>query len=413
MSIYSHVYQNLLMPLHGIVRNRHYVRHRALLERTQWWSRDQLLEFQWQELLRLLEHTFRSVPYYQEKYRKAGIVLSDIRTREDFARLPILTRAEVNENRARLCSTEFRGKLLPHATGGSSGTPTRFFRTIESYDWRTAAKDRVYSWSGWRPGEKAAYLWGAPVGKVPRFQAAKTRAYDSFHRQLVINTFSQNDELWEEVRHRIMRFRPRIVVGYVSSLAEFSAFLLRRGLHIPPIEAVIAAAEPLYAGTRQQIGEAPGAPAGRMPPPFGPAVPSPPRPATRSPRRPSRCTLGPGNKSVKPWAPPCLTPMAVANSCLWPESARTTTACTSTPKTCSWKPRCRPPPALRKCWSPTCITTGCPSSAMPSETSPFWTTRRAVAGAACPGFNGSRAGSSTPSAQPMAGPFRASSSRTF
>jgi phenylacetate-CoA ligase len=260
MSIYSHVYQDLLMPLHGIVRNRRYVRHLALLERTQWWSRDQVLEFQWQELLRLLEHTFRSVPYYQEKYRKAGLVLSDIRTREDFARLPILTRAEVNENRARLCSTEFRGKLLPHATGGSSGTPTRFFRTIESYDWRTAAKDRVYSWSGWRPGEKSAYLWGAPVGKVPRFQAAKTRAYDLFHRQLVLNTFSQNDELWEAVRHRIMRFRPRIVVGYVSSLAEFSAFLLRRGLHIPPIEAVIAAAEPLYAGTRQQIGEALGAP---------------------------------------------------------------------------------------------------------------------------------------------------------
>jgi phenylacetate-CoA ligase len=260
MSIYSHVYQNLLMPLHGIVRNRRYVRHRALLERTQWWSRDRLLEFQWQELHRLLEHTFRSVPYYQEKYRKAGIVLSDIRTREDFARLPILTRAEVNENRAQLCSTEFRGKLLPHATGGSSGTPTRFFRTIESYDWRTAAKDRVYSWSGWRPGEKAAYLWGAPVGKVPRFQAAKTRAYDSFHRQLIINTFSQNDELWENVCHRITRFRPRVVVGYVSSLAEFSAFLLRRGLHIPPIEAVIAAAEPLYASTRQQIGEALGAP---------------------------------------------------------------------------------------------------------------------------------------------------------
>ncbi len=260
MSLYSKFYQNLLVPLHGLVRNRRYVQHLDFLQQSQWWSPDQVLEFQWQELRRLLEHTFRSVPYYQEKYQKAGIALSDIRAREDFARLPILTRAEVNQNRARLCSTEFRGKLLPHATGGSSGTPTRFFRTIESYDWRTAVKDRVYSWSGWRPGERSVYLWGAPVGKVPRFQAVKTRAYDSFHRQLVINTFSQNDKLWEEVRHRIARFRPRIVVGYVSSLAEFSAFLLRRGLGIPPVEAVIAAAEPLYAGTRQQIGEALGAP---------------------------------------------------------------------------------------------------------------------------------------------------------
>jgi phenylacetate-CoA ligase len=244
------------MPLHGMLRNRRYSQYLELLDRSQWWSRDALLEFQWKELRRLLECAFRSVPYYQEKYGKAGITPADIRTPEDFAKLPVLTRAEVNANRDRLCSTEFRGKLLPHATGGSSGEPTRFFRTIESYDWRTAAKDRVYSWSGWSPGEKATYLWGAPVGRVPKVQAAKTWTFDRFQRQLVINTFSQTEQLWEDVHRQITLFRPKLVVGYVSSLAEFSAFLTRRGLRIPPIEAVIAAAEPLDAPTRERISEA-------------------------------------------------------------------------------------------------------------------------------------------------------------
>jgi phenylacetate-CoA ligase len=248
MSPYSHAFRRFLMPLHGMLRNRRYSHY------------VELLEFQWQELRRLLECVCRSVPYYQEKYRKAGIALADIRTQEDFAKLPVLTRAEVNANRDRLCSTEFRGKLLPHATGGSSGTPTRFFRTFDSYDWRMAAKDRVYSWSGWRPGEKAAYFWGAPVGKVPKVQAAKTRAYDWFQRQLVINTFSQTDQLWEDVHQRIARFRPKIVVGYVSSLAEFAGFLTRRGVQVPPIEAVIAAAEPLDTPTRERISRAFGAP---------------------------------------------------------------------------------------------------------------------------------------------------------
>ena len=211
-------------------------------------------------LRRLLDWTFRSVPYYQEKYRKAGIAMGDIRTREDFARLPVLTSAEVNANRERLCSTEYAGKLLPHTTGGSSGIPTSFFRTIESYDWRTAAKDRVYSWSGWRPGEKAAYLWGAPVGQVPRKQAAKTRTHDWIQRQLVINTFSQTEELWEGVYRRIERFKPKVIVGYVSSLVEFSNYLKLRGLSIPPVDGVITAAEALYCSTRSQIQEALGAP---------------------------------------------------------------------------------------------------------------------------------------------------------
>ena len=62
------------------------------------------------------------------------------------------------------------------------------------------------------------------------------------------------------MHHQITRFRPKLVVGYVSSLAEFSAFLTRRGLRIPPIEAVIAAAEPLDTPTRERISEALGAP---------------------------------------------------------------------------------------------------------------------------------------------------------
>ena len=232
----------------------------SLLERSQWWSRDELLEFQWRELRRLLESVFRSVPYYREQSRKAGAEIADIRTREDFARLPALTRAEVNANRDRLCSTEFRGKLLPHATGGSSGTPTRFFRTFDGYDWRTAAKDRVYSWSGWRPGEKAAYLWEYPVGRVTKVQLAKNRAYDWFQRQLVINTFSQTEQLWENVHERITRYRPKVVVGYVSSLTEFAGFLTRRGMKPPPIEAIIAAAEPLDIPTRDLISGALGVP---------------------------------------------------------------------------------------------------------------------------------------------------------
>jgi phenylacetate-CoA ligase len=260
MSLYSFAYRKVLLPLHSLLRGRDYVRRCAFLERSQWWTRDELLEFQWQELLRLLEWAFRTVPYYQDKYRKAGIALGDIRTREDFAKLPALTRTEINEDRDRLCSTAFRGELLPHATGGSSGTPTRFYHSMESYDWRTAAKDRVYSWSGWIPGEKSIYLWGAPVGNVSALNRAKQRAFDRFHQQEMVNTFSQSAALWEDVYRRIQRIRPKLIVGYVSSLSEFATFLLERGLRITPVEGVIGAAEPLHTATREHIAKALGAP---------------------------------------------------------------------------------------------------------------------------------------------------------
>jgi phenylacetate-CoA ligase len=258
--MYSRILESVLLPAYDRVRGRRYAGRRILLERTQWWSAERVREFQWTELKKLLTHVFASVPYLRDKYRAAGIAPEDLRDWNDFRSLPPLTRAEVNAHGPDLCSTAYRGRLLPHATGGSTGMPTRFFRTYESYDWRLAAKDRAYSWAGWRLGERALYLWGAPVGSVPWPQALKTRAYEAVQRQLMINTFSQSEELWNGVYSRALKFRPVLVVGYVSSLEAFAAYLRRSKRAIPGVKCAIAAAEPLFEDARRRIEEGLGVP---------------------------------------------------------------------------------------------------------------------------------------------------------
>ena len=253
MTMYSRVLESVLLPAYDQARGREYVRRSKLLRDSQWWSPERVRQFQWNDLKRLMAHVFNSVPYLQQKYRSLGIELGDLKTWEDFRRLPTLTREEVNEHRTELCSTTYTGKLLPHATGGSSGTPTRFFRTYESYDWRTAAKDRAYAWSGWRLGERSAYLWGAPVGAHSRRELWKTRVFERVHRQLIFNTFSQTDALWRDIYARILKFGPVLVVGYVSSLEHFAAFLKKGQLTVPKLRCVIAAAEPLFPATRAAI----------------------------------------------------------------------------------------------------------------------------------------------------------------
>lgn len=260
MSIYSLTLEKALLPLHNLVRRRRYVRYRALLEESQWWPREKLVQFQWQELKALLSHVFQAVPYYQKKYGAAGLRLEDIRTWQDFHRLPVLTREEVNANRAELCAKGYDGKLLPHATGGSTGVPTRFYITYESYDWRTAATQRAYSWSGCRLGERSLYLWGAPVGDQTLFQTFKKSAYEFLQRQLICSTFSQSYDGWRSIYARARRFQPRLVVGYVSSLDAFARFLRDSGCSLPTVRAVIAAAEPLHGDVRDRVTTALGAP---------------------------------------------------------------------------------------------------------------------------------------------------------
>ena len=256
MNLYPQILKSALLPAYDLIKKRRYVERSRFLATSQWWGPEQIMEFQWGELKALLRIAFDSVPYYREKYAAAGATWDDIRTWEDFRKLPPLTRDEVRERREELCSRSYRGKLLPHATGGSSGVPTRFYRTYESYDWRNAAKDRVYSWAGLPVGAKSVYLWGAPVGAVSKRKIWKTRLHEAVQRQLIFNTFSQTESLWIRIHAEITRYRPAAIVGYVSSLQQFANFLRDTNRHLPPLQGVIGAAEPLFESVRQSVSAA-------------------------------------------------------------------------------------------------------------------------------------------------------------
>ena len=260
MSSYSHALEKVLIPGYYSLRGRTYPARRTFVERSQWWSADELRAFQWKELRALLEHAFRTVPYYQKKYAAAGITLGDIKTLEHFAQLPPLTREEINSHRDELCSKHGKNKLISHATGGSSGVPTRFYITLDSYDWRCAISARAYSWSGYQIGERALYLWGAPVGKTTRWKNAKLGGYRFLRRERIVPTFVQTPEMWRNTFEEALRFRPKFIVGYVSSLQQFAKYILERELSIAGVCAVLAAAEPVYQATRDLVQQAFNAP---------------------------------------------------------------------------------------------------------------------------------------------------------
>jgi phenylacetate-CoA ligase len=260
VGLYTRFLQHVLLPVGSFARGRSYHRLSKFLEQSQWWPPERLREFQWKELQKLLTIAFESVPFYQRKYAAAGARLEDIRSWEDFQHLPVLTREEVNQHREELFPSSLTAEKLPHATGGSTGVPVRFYRTWESYDWRLAATHRAYSWSGHRPGERTLYLWAAPLPSRSRWADLKTRLQALLERRLTVPTWLQNETLWQQAYQNARSFRPRYLVGYVSSLLGFARYLENRRLPIPSLRAVITAAEPLPPTVRRYLGDVFGAP---------------------------------------------------------------------------------------------------------------------------------------------------------
>ena len=83
-----------------------------------YWDRNRLRTYQEKKLRSVVKYAQNYVPFYHEKFRKVGVIPGDIKTLEDLAKLPIVRKDEMrNEKPRRLVSMEFDiNKLKVHRT---------------------------------------------------------------------------------------------------------------------------------------------------------------------------------------------------------------------------------------------------------------------------------------------------------
>ena len=67
------------------------------IEAAQWLSPERLQRLQWQRLRRAIDHAGTRSPLYRQRFAQLGIQPADIRTLEDYRRLPPTTREELRQ----------------------------------------------------------------------------------------------------------------------------------------------------------------------------------------------------------------------------------------------------------------------------------------------------------------------------
>jgi len=259
--MYDVLLGRVLHPLfETVVKRRKVYRYLQDLRESQFWTLDALRQRQLDELRRLLVHAGQQCPYYAQLFRDHDFYPERLTRLEDFFTLPCLTKDIINERREELVASGWRTLLWPKATGGSTGSPLRFYCTSDSYDWRTACTMRGYGWAGCRPGVRQLYLWGVQLGRVSRLQRWKESLHHALMGQSYFNCFDFSEERMAELLLELNRDKPPILVGYTGPLYRFAVFLAGqdRRLDYRP-QAVITAAEALLPFQRRQMEEAFGA----------------------------------------------------------------------------------------------------------------------------------------------------------
>lgn len=254
--------QNLVLSGYGMAldRERYGGRFREfqdLLAKTERYSRSDIEAYQDERLRAVVRHAYDTVPYYRRVFDAAKLAPSDIRSKGDLPKVPLLTRDVIRRHFAELRSTALpeRSMRVGH-TSGTTGTPLSI-----GYDhdvvWMTyAVFDRHYRWAGCRfgrDGSRVAVARGnviVPIGRrrPPFWRRNRT------HNQLLLSAFHLSAANLPAYVEALRRFQPHVIDGYPSTLYVLAKYLQSTDQKLP-VAAAITSSETLYDFQRAVIEE--------------------------------------------------------------------------------------------------------------------------------------------------------------
>jgi phenylacetate-CoA ligase len=225
----------------------------AEIERAPFASPADVLAQQFERLSALLAHAEERVPYYREMFRLLGIRSRDIRSLDDFAQLPVLTKEIVRERQRELVRDDVPlESLSQHHSGGSTGVPLTFYREAAYMDASEAGTLRNFSQSGWQPGEMVAFFWGGN----PRLYAMSRWQFElrqQLRRMYQFDPFHSGPAEMERWLTRWRTLGASVAHGYASTIARFAEYIEASGERIRPLKGVFTTAEKLYEPQREVI----------------------------------------------------------------------------------------------------------------------------------------------------------------
>jgi len=220
-------------------------------------SSDEIENINWSKRRALLAHAYEKSSFYHQKYSQAGLQPKDIANRDDWHRIPALTREDLRQHFDTILTVPAESKYLGKSTtGGTTGVPvtTYFDRRApgEALGWR------MMRWWGIRPSDDGAYVWR--MRRKPGIATWLNELAWWPTRRLRFDATSMSPAEIEDFLQSFNRLRPPLLQGYTGAIAHLSLHILERKTSVHSPKAIWVTSSPLSALQRGQIEQAFGAP---------------------------------------------------------------------------------------------------------------------------------------------------------
>jgi len=215
------------------------------------------LENQWKQVKRMIEYAYDHITYYKNLFESLNITPNDIRSTEDFQKIPILTKDIIKRNLNDFFPKNMHTiKTVSSSTGGSTGQPLKYWMTSDDYSMGVALLYRGFGMGGYKLGDKMAVVAGGSLLPNNR-NVIKQKIYDYFLNQRHFSSFDLSDVVIEEIILELNKWKPKYLRGYSSSLYILARNILKYRLHLSfELQAIFSTAEKLLSHQRLIIEKA-------------------------------------------------------------------------------------------------------------------------------------------------------------
>jgi phenylacetate-CoA ligase len=223
-----------------------------LFEKSQFWSRERLIEYQIELFKKLWLHSKNNVPYYKDIANSSNMN-GTITLLDDIRKLPILTKDIIRNNSNKLIAQNIhRKRFKNNSTSGSTGSNLYFYSDNNKTPIDQALEMRRYNWMNVNKYDRELVIWGAnfDVNKSKDRKYAKYK--DWFKKIKLISGYNLSDYDLMNIYHTMKSFKPLIIKSYPSILMTISDYFQKHNLYYRP-EVIHIGGEKLYEFQKKQI----------------------------------------------------------------------------------------------------------------------------------------------------------------
>ncbi|MGE4300373.1 MAG: phenylacetate--CoA ligase family protein [Victivallaceae bacterium] len=203
-------------------------------------SPENLEVFNFNQFKCIFTRAFEQCDFYHRKYSEAGITPSDIRSSDDIQKVPLLTREEIKNNvEDMVCRDVKRKSIFKVGTGGSTGTPLRFYH--EKAEPYLNISFRTLSWWGLNPEDNVASVIRRADTSVNR---VKSLIWDWPKKRVFLNAMMISPKSMEEFIELAKKYDIQYIWGYEGGIYQLATYVHENKISLP-LKAVITTSAPL------------------------------------------------------------------------------------------------------------------------------------------------------------------------